>query len=97
MRLSLFSRISKVYPFFLAPDTVCGDAQVIVATAPMAWGMTAAAQLVVVMGTQARPSSGHAAAHWLRQVPGALKLSSLSWCHAIPLMTDVPNAYAEAA
>ena len=34
---------------------VCRDAQVIVATAPMAWGMTAAAQLVVVMGTQARP------------------------------------------
>ena len=28
--------------------------QVLVATAPMAWGMTAAAQLVVIMGTQVR-------------------------------------------
>ena len=37
---------------------MCRDAQVIVATAPMAWGMTAAAQLVVVMGTQARPCLG---------------------------------------
>ena len=43
---------------YLVYQTRCANAQVIVATAPMAWGMTAAAQLVVVMGTQARPRLG---------------------------------------
>lgn len=36
--------------FSLGTDPVC--AQVIVATAPMCWGMTLAAHLVVIMGTQ---------------------------------------------
>ncbi|KAK9842537.1 hypothetical protein WJX81_005041 [Elliptochloris bilobata] len=35
-----------------------GAIQVLVATAPMAWGMTAAAQLVVIMGTQAYDAVG---------------------------------------
>ncbi len=39
----------------MSADACAGAAQVLVATAPMAWGMTAAAQLVVIMGTQARP------------------------------------------
>ena len=34
------------------------DVQVLVATAPMCWGMTVAAHLVVVMGTQYYDSSG---------------------------------------
>ena len=33
-------------------DTTPAESQVLVATAEMAWGMTLAAQLVVIMGTQ---------------------------------------------
>ena len=67
---------------------MCCDAQVIVATAPMAWGMTAAAQLVVVMGTQARPRLR--TLPWVQQGLGTgVKLSRLGWWHTMPMLTDV--------
>ena len=38
-----------------------GAAQVLVATAPMAWGLTSSARAVVVMGTQYYDSTGQGA------------------------------------
>ena len=35
-----------------------GAVQVLVATAPMCWGLSAAAHLCVIMGTQVRPGGG---------------------------------------
>ena len=51
-----------------------GAVQVLVATAPMCWGLSASAHLAVIMGTQVRavPATAAAAAGWLVFPKGSL-------------------------